>query len=328
MKKIKVLIVCIIFLIVGYFVGPKMEQYDLSLELPNVDKSGKELEEWIQQRESKVNIKDDNEARIIWNNPNTKEATDYVLLYLHGFSASWYEGAPINMNIANDMKANAFFARLHDHGLVEDNPLLDMKPNLLYDSAKEALMIAHQLGKKVIIMSTSTGGTLSLKLAADFPELVDGLILYSPNIVIKQAEARLLSKPWGLDIAKMAMGGNFRTFHDTGKIAQYWYQKYRVEGMVYLQQLLDQTMNKETFSKVTCPTFVGAYYKDEKHEDNTVSVKAIKEMIPLLGSEKKELILFPNADTHVIANGLQSHSWVRVEKMTLKFIQENILKSK
>ncbi|QZT36615.1 lysophospholipase [Halosquirtibacter xylanolyticus] len=326
MKKVRIAIICILFLIAGYFVGPRPRPYKLTDSLPEIDKKGDELDQWVNKREAETETREDNEARIIWNNRETKEDTEYVLLYLHGFSASWYEGAPINDHITKMMNANAYYARLHDHGLKKKNALLDMTPDKLYESSKEALAIAHQLGTKVIIMSTSTGGTLSLKLAADFPELVDGLILYSPNIVIKQPEAKLLSKPWGLDIARLAMGGNFRVFHDTGKVAQYWYQKYRVESMVYLQQLLDITMNEETFSKVTCPTFIGAYYKDEKHEDNTVSVKAIKEMYPLLGTEEKELVLFPNADTHVIANGLQSHSWQRVERRTEAFLKKYILK--
>ncbi|MDC1106757.1 hypothetical protein OAT16_08615 [Prolixibacteraceae bacterium] len=326
MKKVRIAIICIIFLITGYFVGPRPKLYELTTTFPEIDKKGADLDKWLIEREKQYNTREDNQARIFWNNKETKEDTEYVLLYLHGFSASWYEGAPINNNITNMMKANAYYARLHDHGLNKKNALLDMTPDKLYDSAKEALAIAHQLGNKVIIMSTSTGGTLSLKLAADFPNLVDGLILYSPNIVIKQLEAKLLSKPWGLDIARLAMGGNFRIFHDTGKVAQYWYQKYRVESMVYLQQLLDLTMNEETFSKVTCPTFIGAYYKDDKHEDKTVSVKAIKEVYPLLGAQHKELVLFPNAGTHVIANGLQSKSWKRVERKTKTFMNKYILR--
>ena len=60
-------------------------------------------------------------------------------------------------------------------------------------------------GKKVILMSTSTGGTLSLKLAANFPEIA-GLILYSPNIEINNPSAFLLNDPWGLQIRTMLFG--------------------------------------------------------------------------------------------------------------------------
>ena len=75
------------------------------------------------------------------------------------------------------------------HGLQGTEAMLGMTPANLYNSAKEALVIAHKLGKKVIIMGTSTGCTLALMLAADFPRLVDALILYSPNIKIKNPMA-------------------------------------------------------------------------------------------------------------------------------------------
>jgi alpha-beta hydrolase superfamily lysophospholipase len=53
-------------------------------------------------------------------------------------------------------------------------------------SSEVYALIAKKLGKKVIIMSTSTGGTLSLQLAAAFPEIA-GLVMYSPNIEINNA---------------------------------------------------------------------------------------------------------------------------------------------
>jgi len=136
--------------------------------------------------ESVEKIKPGNEAKIIWANDSVHAPTEYVLLYLHGFSASRREGFPVNEDFPKRYGCNAYLARLASHGLDTDNPLIDMTPFRLYESAKQALAIARQLGQKVIIMGTSTGGTLALKLAADFPEMVNGLILYSPNIRIKQ----------------------------------------------------------------------------------------------------------------------------------------------
>ena len=61
--------------------------------------------------------------------------------------------------------------------------MINLTADKLWNSAKEAYAIGKQLGKKVIIMATSTGGTLALKLAAEYPEIA-GLILLSPNIAI------------------------------------------------------------------------------------------------------------------------------------------------
>ena len=53
------------------------------------------------------------------------------------------------------------------------------------------------LEKKVILMSCSTGGTLSIYLAAKFPDQVHAQILYSPNIAIADPTAKMLTGPWG-----------------------------------------------------------------------------------------------------------------------------------
>lgn len=42
-------------------------------------------------------------------------------------------------------------------------------------------------------------------LAADYPQLVEGLILYSPNIKIKNPLAPLLSGPWDYRLPVLSM---------------------------------------------------------------------------------------------------------------------------
>src|SRR5258708_7415518 len=76
-------------------------------------------------------------------------------------------------------------------------------------SAKEALAIGRQLGNKVILMGTSTGGTFALQLAATYPDQVAALVLLSPNIAINDPNAWLLNNHWGLQIAHLVTGGNY-----------------------------------------------------------------------------------------------------------------------
>jgi len=236
------------------------------------------------------------------------------------------EGFPVNEDFPKRYGCNAYLARLASHGLVTDSALIDMTPYRLYESAKQALVISGQLGKKVIIMGTSTGGTLALKLAADFPQLVYGLILYSPNVRIKQKASVLLSKPWGLQIARLNFGGEYRVMEDTkkGEICKYWYCKYRAEGPVYLQQLVDATMKDKVFVKVKCPLFLGYYYKDEQHQDETVEVKAGLKMFKRVSTpeSQKRAQAFPEAGSHVIACNLTSKSVAEVAKATYRFAEE------
>ena len=326
MRAIKIISGIIILLLATYFLGPQMPKPELNTELPVV--SG-DIGGYVTRLESAEKVRPDNEAKIIWANDSVHAQTEYVLLYLHGFSASRMEGFPVNEDFPKRYGCNAYLARLAAHGLITENPLIDMTPFRLYESAKLALVIAQQLGKKVIIMGTSTGGTLAIKLAADFPEMVYGLILYSPNVQIKQKTSVLLSKPWGLQIARLNFGGKFRVTDDdpSGEICKYWYCRYRAEGPVFLQQLVDVTMTDEVFAKVKCPLFVGYYYKDEQHQDQSVEVKAALKMFDraMTPVAMKRAQAFPEAGSHVIACNLTSKSVGEVEAGTYRFA-EDILK--
>ena len=326
MRAIKIISGIIILLLATYFLGPQMPKPLLNTELPVV---AGDIGGYVTRLESAEKVRPGNEAKIIWANDSVHAQTEYVLLYLHGFSASRMEGFPVNEDFPKRYGCNAYLARLAAHGLITENPLIDMTPFRLYESAKLSLVIAQQLGKKVIIMGTSTGGTLAIKLAADFPEMVYGLILYSPNVQIKQKTSALLSKPWGLQIARLNFGGKFRVTDDdpSGETCKYWYCSYRAEGPVFLQQLVDITMTDEVFAKVKCPLFVGYYYKDEQHQDQTVEVKAALKMFEraVTPVAKKRAQAFPEAGSHVIACNLTSKSAGEVAAGTYRFA-EDILK--
>lgn len=326
MKKILLIPGVLFLLVLLYLVGPQMPRPELNNLLPDLPSGIDEVEDYVQRKENVKAIKQMNEARILWANDSLRQKTDYVYLYLHGFSASWYEGYPVNHEFPKRYGCNAFLARLADHGLETETPLLNMTPDNLYESAKEALVIAHALGDKVIITGTSTGGTLALKLAADFPELVHALILYSPNIEIKDQSSKLLSRPWGEALARWSFGGDFRqTEDDLGdESCSYWYCRYRIEGVIYLQQLLDATMNASLFAQVKCPVFLGYYYRDEEHQDETVEVEAMHEMMAALGAADSvcRKIAFPQADSHVIACEMTSGAVSDVANATYRFAEE------
>ena len=175
-------------------------------------------------------------------------------------------------------------------------------------------------------MSTSTGGTLALKLAAEFPEYVDALLLYSPNIRINNKSAFLLARPWGLQLARRVSNGNYRVTDDDteSKSCQYWYCRYRLEGVVYLQQLVDATMKKETYQRVEIPVFLGYYYRDKDHQDETVRVDAMQKMFRQLATpeDKKVERAFPQAGDHVIASEITSGAVEEVFLETVRFCEE------
>lgn len=329
MKKIiRYLLALIVILVIAYWAGPKFPKPQLSDKLPAIEVQTSNVEAYIKNKEAGLKLKPDNESRIIWANDSLKNKTAYCLLYLHGFSASWYEGNPVHIDFAHRYGMNLYIPLLASHGIDTTEALIDMTPERLYESAKEALVVAQSLGEKVILMGTSTGGTLMLKLAAEFPELMESLILLSPNIAINNPAAFLLSKPWGLQIARGVYKGNYRITNSdfASEECHYWNCKYRLEAVVYLQQLVEATMTEKTFSKVKMPAFLGYYYKDEANQDKTVRVDAMLKMFDQLGTPEnlKQKVAFPEAGAHPIGCKLVSKSWQDVEKACFKFAEEKL----
>jgi pimeloyl-ACP methyl ester carboxylesterase len=195
MKLLKWLGIIILLLILTYFIGPRPATPVYETTLPQVPAAPADLEQYIRFQESQHKLKPDNEARIIWLNDSLREKTEYAVVYLHGFSASQEEGDPLHYEFAQKYGCNLYLSRLDGHGLDTTEPLGSFTAQGLWNSAKEAYAIGKQLGKKVILLATSTGGTIALKLAAEYPDIA-GVILYSPNIAINDSRAWMLNNPW------------------------------------------------------------------------------------------------------------------------------------
>lgn len=332
-KMLYVLLALIGVLLIVFALGPKPQKPNLIAKIKSIVQSDlKNLEAQIIEKErNTIGLKPDNEARIIWADSSKKNKTPFSVVYLPGFSASQFEGEPMHRNFAKRYGFNLFLARLQSHGIESENPLIDLTPENYLESAKEAIAIAQQLGEKVIVMSTSTGSTLSLLAAAENPE-IHSLIMFSPNIAIANPAAALMTMPWGLEIAKLVHNGDYHEFDPKDideNTKKYWTWRYRVEALISLESLIDNTMNEATFKAIKCPIFVGAYYKDEENQDPVVSVAAMEKMFNMVSTpaELKRFQKFPDANAHVIASKLRSKSYEFIENEVFKFADE-ILKLK
>ena len=291
-----------------YFLGPRPEAPVYDRDLPVVPDTPQELERYIQMREARHKLKPDNEARIVWYD-SARTKTRYAIVYLHGFSASQKEGDPVHARFAKEFGCNLYLSRLSDHGIDTTESLMLFTADRLWRSAKEALAIGQKLGDKVVLVSTSTGGTLALMLAATYPDKVHALINLSPNVAINNSAAFLLNDPWGLQIARMVMGGKYRETKGGKGTAQYWNEKYRLEATVQLEELLESSMTDETFRRVKQPSLTLYYYKNEQEQDPEVSVSAMLKMNEALGTPDslKTARAIPLAGAHVIGCSLISH---------------------
>ena len=322
MKILYSTLILLFLFVLGYFLGPKPNDSLLEYELPSYSNEPQVIEQVLNAKEQKVKTKPGNQAQIIWAD-SVPQKTKYVILYLHGFGASSYEGKPIHEQIAKKYHANLFLSRLAFQGIDTSNAMYFLTMNNLWQSAIESYAMAKQLGDSVIIMSTSTGSTLALMLAARYPE-IKALINYSPNIRLKDPLAFLLDNNWGLQIARLVIGTDSFNYQLDAEFGKYWYCAYRLESVVQLEHLLETQMVEATFKKVKQPVLNLYYYKDEAHQDQMVNVEKIKWMHELLAtpSTLKRIVNIENAGDHILANPIRSKDIQKVFAETSNFCEQ------
>jgi len=325
MRFLKWLLIVAVILGIVYLLGPSPDAPVYTAAMPAIPSNAAALENYISSNEAKHKLKPNNQARIIWANDSLKQKTEYAIVYLHGYSASQEEGKPIHTNIAKEFGCNLYLSRLAEHGIDTIDPMINLTAEEYWESAKQALAIGKQLGNKVILMGTSTGGTNALQLAAAFPNDIAALVLMSPNIAINNSNAYLLNNPWGLQLAKLITGDAYVNSKDQRPIfKEYWYSHYPLQSTVQLQEMLETTMTKETFEKVKQPVLMLYYYKDEVHQDSVVSVPAMLNMFAQLGSQTKIKQAVSNAGDHVIGSYIKSNDLLSVQHAIENFMQKTL----
>jgi len=310
-------------LAIVYVAGPRPSYPAYTPTIHAVDYPIALLEKKIAEQEAQIpDLKPDNQARVIW--ADSLQKTKYSIVYLHGFSASPMEADPIHFEFAKRYGCNMYLARLAQHGIKNQEIFKDLTPKDMIDSAKEAIAIGQLIGEKVIVMSCSTGSTLSAYLAAHNSDKIAAQIMYSPNIDLYDSNSKLLTKPWGLSLLRYMIGGDYRSIKMPKAAHNYWTMKYRIEGVIALRALVSETMQKEFFTKITQPLFVGYYHKNEKQEDKIISIDAANDFFESVSTpeELKTKVAFPNVNSHVIVSGFQSKDLDDVREKTFQFADE------
>lgn len=156
-----------------------------------------DLDAWLAAREAAVpDLRPAARKRIVWaGDPGTR--TPLSVVYLHGFSASAEEIRPVPDRVAEALGANLFFARLTGHGR-DGAAMAEARAGDWIEDTAEAVAIGRRIGGEVVLMGTSTGGTLATLAALDpaLSERLAGIVLVSPNFRIGEPGAALLALPW------------------------------------------------------------------------------------------------------------------------------------
>lgn len=324
LKLIKGFGIFLLLMVIIYALGPIVRFDKVNGKIAAIDVPLEGLADYVAIHEAQVaNLKEGNEAHIVW--ADSVRKTPYCIVYLHGFSASPKEGDPIHRQIAARYGCNLYLARIAGHGIDDKDIFATLTPQSMIESAKEAIAIGKALGEKVILMSCSTGGTFSIYLSAMNPDDIAAQILYSPNIELVNPLTALLTMPWGLEIAT-EIEGEYRKqeFPQDSPIPAYNTTNYRIEGVIALQALLEETMTEEVFKQVKQPYFLGYYYKNEEEQDPVVSVEAMLnfDQHTQTTPAQKQVVAFPDVKTHVIPSGLHSEDLEAVYEATCRFMEE------
>ena len=164
-KALGRLIVVIFLLIAGIWAFAPEEPVDREISFEANDLPV-DIPAWLAQRELQFSdIRPEATKRIVWAGV-AGQKTPLAVIYVHGFSASAEEIRPVPDEVAKALGANLFYTRLAGHGRSGDAMAEPRAGDWIEDMA-EAMAIGRSLGDRVVVIATSTGGTLAAIAATD-----------------------------------------------------------------------------------------------------------------------------------------------------------------
>ena len=301
MKK-KILLV-IVSLIVIFLISLPITRYRLDgkinpLKLPT---SVADLDSYLVQSESKFgDVVPGAEKKIIWASAR-REQTEYAIVYIHGYSASRQETAPLADLVAKDLKANLFYTRLTGHAR---NPeaFANSNANDWLNDSVEALEIGKKLGRKVILMGTSTGSSLICWLVSQdkYQKDVASIIFISPNFYPASKMTKLFLYPAGVGFAKMVYGKERSWEPRNSGEGKYWNHQYRWEAITPMIVLVEHIQNIP-YEKINVPAL---FLYTEK--DKVVDTGEIAKKFVLFGAKDKKLLNLSQCKDHIMAGDILS----------------------
>ena len=264
-----------------------------------------DLDAYFAAREAQVpDITQGVQKRVAWFGAKG-EKTPLAVLYVHGFSATSEEIRPVPDTVAQALGANLVFTRLTGHGRNGD-AMAEATVNAWMQDMAEALEAARRVGDEVIVVSTSTGSTLSTIAAFD-PALmasVKGFVFVSPNFGLNSAAATILTWPlvrhWGPWVA-----GERRSFPALNEAhGTYWSNDYPTVALMPMAAAVRHARGL-ALESLDLPLLVLM-----SDNDKVVSPDATREVALRWGGPvQREMFVMTDADdaySHVIAGDILS----------------------
>jgi pimeloyl-ACP methyl ester carboxylesterase len=237
-----------------------------------------DLGAWIEEEEGRVaNLRPGDEKEIVWAGGAAGVRTPLALVYVHGFSADRHEIEPVLSALAADHGANVFFTRLTGHGR-DGAAMAEATVEAWLDDAAEAVAIGERIGERVVLVGTSTGGTLATWAAAR-PEAADriaGLVLISPNFQPKDRSSRVFLYPWGGQLARLLVGPERCFTPENEEQERHWTTCYPTTVLRTMMALVERVRTMD-LSTVSAPTLV-LYSSEDQVVEPAETLSAVRRM--------------------------------------------------
>lgn len=199
------------------------------------------LDGWFAQREGGVgNVRPTAARRVRWQG-GIRDQRDVAVAFIHGFSASALELSPVPERLADSLGAHLHYARLTGHGR-DGAAMAEGSVSQWLNDVREALAVASRLGRRVVLIGNSTGGTLAAWLAVQDAlanrSSVAAVLLLSPNLGLVDRRSASLLLPGASRIAR-AIVGEFKTFEPANDLhALHWTTSYPSSALVPMARLV------------------------------------------------------------------------------------------
>lgn len=232
-----------------------------------------------------------------------EERTEWSVVYLHGFSATRQETAPLAERVAEELGANLFETRLRGHGR-KVNPLGDVSAEDWLDDTVEAIAAGAALGDKVVVIGVSTGATLATALLDhEIMAQVDSFVFLSPNFGLRNESIRHSTGPAGRLLTRLALGKTRSWESQNPDHAKNWANHYPSSALIEMVRVMDRVDRSLPIS--SDKRWLIIYSED----DRTVSPTAVVDTMKQVTARQKELIavtMSGDSTNHILAGDIMS----------------------
>lgn len=258
------------------------------------------------------------EARIDFADPSNPAVTERTFVYFHGFSASPVESYPLVENLARRQAANAVFARFSGHGIEGPDGMRGVKLDAWIEDTRAALARARKLGRKVVVIATSTGAALALAELVESQAQIEAVVLQSPNFGLRARLSELLLLPYPAAwLLGAVVFGPYRSFEPLNpRQALWWSNRYPFPVVIEMMRAVERA-RKASLEDLKVPALV--LYSER---DRVVSPEKTREHFARFGSSRKEMREIMGAENdHLLSGDVLSRSGTpEVEKAILEFL--------